>query len=526
MKLSRRDFGRLGLAGLSTAVLRGQEHHHHGASGSAAQQPDIHPAIRMDELRPYVDALRIPKTIKGQKLRLEMREVVAQVHRDLPPTHFWSFGDSFPGPTIEAMKGHPLQVEWANRLPSKHFLPIDHNLHGAESSVPDVRAVVHIHGAKVPPQHDGYPEAWYVPGKSQTYLYPNEQDAAMLWYHDHTMGINRLNVYAGLFGAYILRDETESALQLPTGEFEIPLIFCDRLFGKDGQLYYPVSGVPDNPWNPEFEGDALVINGKLFPYANLKAATYRLRILNASNSRFLSLELSNQQEFVQIGSDQGLLSKPVHVKTLNLAPAERADILLDLTDSHGAKIELMNGVLPVMEFRVGARASSPKVVLPQTLREIPRIPESEAVTTRMLSLSEVIDDYENVTEVLLNNSHWHDPVTEKPVLNTTEIWAFANTTDDAHPIHLHLVRFQVLDRRPFNLYQFLVTGKVEYTGPAIPPEPGEEGWKDTVRAFGGMVTRIITRFEGYAGRYVWHCHILEHEDNDMMRPFEIIAPNG
>lgn len=484
----------------------------------------MQPVMRSSELRPYVDALPIPKGLKARQIRLEMREVYAKVHRDMRPTRFWSFGDSFPGPMIETSKGNSIQIEWLNRLPTKHFLPIDHNLHGAESSVPDVRTVIHVHGAKVPPEHDGYPENWYVPGKSQTCVYPNDQDAALLWYHDHTMGVNRLNVFAGLLGAYIIRDEQEASLRLPSGEFEIPLTFCDRTFDHDGQLNYPVSNVPGAPWNPEFEGDALLINGKLFPYANLKAGSYRLRILNACNSRFLNLTLGNGQEFTQIGSDQGLLAKPVHLKRLNLAPAERADVLIDFSDSRGAKVELINDILPVMEFRVGQAGSSVKFAIPSTLRDIPRIPESEAMKTRVLSLDEILDDFGEVQASLLNNSHWHDPITERPMLNSTEIWAFANTTDDTHPIHLHLVRFQILDRCPFDTYEFQLSGRIQYTGPVVGPEPGEEGWKDTVRAFGGMVTRIITRFEGYAGRYVWHCHILEHEDNDMMRPFEIVVP--
>jgi FtsP/CotA-like multicopper oxidase with cupredoxin domain len=184
-------------------------------------------------------------------------------------------------------------VEWVNELPAKHFLPIDHSLHGAEAGLPEVRGVVHLHGAKAPPASDGYPEDWYAPGKSAVCYYPNRQDAAMLWYHDHTMGINRLNTYAGLFGAFIVRDAFEDALQaFQSGPFEIPLVICDRLLRKDGQLDYPVSDVAGAPWVPEVFGNAFLVNGKLFPYLDVEPRKYRLRLLNACNGRFLHLVFS------------------------------------------------------------------------------------------------------------------------------------------------------------------------------------------------------------------------------------------
>jgi spore coat protein A len=247
-------------------------------------------------------------------------------------------------------------------------------------------------------------------------------------------------------------------------------------------------------------------------------------LLNACNARFLNLSFESGEPFVQIGSDQGLLGKPVTRKLVSLAPGERADLLVNFAASSG-RVVLNNDVLPVMQFRV-AGAAARQFAIPANLRALPRTSESEAVRTRVHSLDEILDDYGVVQASLLNNSHWHDPITEKPVLDTTEIWSFVNTTEDTHPIHLHLVRFQILDRQPFDLYNYQLNGKLDFTGPVVHPEPGEEGWKDTVRCFGQMVTRIIVRFEGHAGRYVWHCHILEHEDNDMMRPYEIIRPVG
>jgi spore coat protein A len=176
-----------------------------------------------------------------------------------------------------------------------------------------------------------------------------------------------------------------------------------------------------------------------------------------------------------------------------------------------------------MQFRVQSVPVKDPSSVPVLLRPVPRIAEATAIKTRMLTLMEVDDYVGNSMTMLLNGAHWSMPITENPVIDTTEIWGFINLTNDAHPIHLHLVRFQILDRRPFDLFTYNLDKSVKYTGPAIPPEPAEAGWKDTVRADPGMVTRIIMTFNGYPGKYVWHCHILEHEDNEMMRPYEVVA---
>jgi spore coat protein A len=308
---------------------------------------------------------------------------------------------------------------------------------------------------------------------------------------------------------------------MPWGEYEIPLIFCDRSFDLAGQLNYPVSNRPEAPWVPEYFGDAMLVNGKLSPFAPVKPAAYRLRILNACNARFLNLAMENNQPFFQIGSDQGLLARPVERKLISVAPGERIDVIVDFSLTPSANIILNNDVLPILQFRVAGTAPA-RFQMPSSFRPIARIAEAEAVKTRTLSLDEVLNNFGEVEASLLNNSHWHDPITERPVLGSTEIWSLVNTTDDTHPIHLHLVRFQILDRRPFDIYNYQLKGSIDYTAAAQAPEPGEEGWKDTIRAFPQMVTRIIVKFEGYPGRYVWHCHILEHEDNDMMRPYEVV----
>jgi len=494
-------------------------------------------------LKPFVDPLPIPRIAKSigtrahpdnprQQIpyyRVAMRELHQKVHRDLPSTRMWSFDDSFPGPTIETQSGAPMIVEWANELPQRHFLPIDHTLHGAEATLPEVRSVIHLHGGRTPAASDGYPESWVVPGKSQTCFYPARQDAALLFYHDHTMGINRLNIYAGMQGFFIVRDPLEAALHLPGGKYEIPLMVCDRLLRTDGQLDYPVSEYPGRPWLPEVFGNAILVNGKLLPYLEVEPRAYRLRIMNGSNGRFYRFSLSNKGEFHVISNDQGLLTSPVATHRLPLAPAERADILVDFASMAGTKIQLVSDSFDILEFRVSElrvseKAGTSPVIssLPATLRPPTRLDPTVAVTTRRLTLDERLNDNQRSMGMMLNNTPWHMPITEKPILGTTEIWELVNLTDDSHPIHLHLVRLQILDRRRFDRFDFQANGTLRFTGPVQQPEAYESGWKDTIRADPGMVTRILVPFEGYSGRYVWHCHILEHEDNEMMRPYEVL----
>jgi len=499
-------------------------------------------------LTPFVDPLPLPEIIapSGHRpspdnpalqlpyYRVAMREFESKIHRDLKPTRLWGYAAASPGPTFETRSGEGLLVEWVNELPEKHFLPIDHTIHGAEPDKPDVRAVVHLHGAKAPPESDGYPENWYVPGKSALCHYPNRQDAAMLWYHDHALGINRLNVFAGLLGVFLVRDEFEDSLKLPRSKYEIPLVLYDRVFDLEGQLNYPVSGDPKSPWVPEVFGDAILVNGKLFPYLEVEPRKYRFRLLNGANGRFFHLALSDEQKsdakksagltFQQIGTDQGLLPAPVPSIIFAIAPGERADLMVDFSSSAGSNVLLKNDNLSIMQFRVAAKGPRDESVLPQTLRPVPKMAETLAVKTRALTLVEVDDLVQRPVRMLLNNMHWSMPVTENPVLDSVEVWNLINTTDDPHPIHLHLVRFQILDRRAFDVTNYWIKGgEVRYIDAVVAPEPSEAGWKDTVRATPGMVTRIIVRFEGFTGRYVWHCHLLEHEDNEMMRPFDVVA---
>jgi spore coat protein A len=511
----------------------------HGHTASSQATPaQTRPWLHPERLTRFVDRLPIPPVLAstesrphphlaGTKLpyyRISMRRVDVKVHRDLPETSIWSYGTTAPGPTIEARKGQPILIEWVNELPKEHFLPIDHTLCGAGKDLPAVRTAVHVHGAVVPPESDGYPEDWQTSGQSITSLYPLQQDAATLWYHDHAMGIERLNQYAGLFGFFLIRGPQEDALHLPGGKYEIPLAICDRFFYADGQLHYPDSGDPEAPWIQEIYGDVILANGVIFPYLEVEPRLYRFRLLNSSNSRAYRFSLSNGHQFHQIGTDQGLLPAPVEMKELSLSPAERADLLIDFSQFAGAQFTLQDQSRAILQFRVGQQKPLPTSGIPTLLRTIERIPESVAVRTRSFTLNEYMHPKSHIMLMLLNGQYWHEPVTEKPLLDSTEIWSFINTTQDNHPIHLHLVRFQILDRRPFDVDDYLNYKSFHYLSEAAPPEPNERGWKDTVQAHPETVTRIIVPFKGYPGRYVWHCHLLEHAANEMMRPFEVVAP--
>jgi len=309
------------------------------------------------KLASYVDPLPIPPVIRptgstDEIIEIEMRQFPQKVHRDLPPTTLWGYNGSWPGPTIEATSGQPLKINWVSKLPTTHLLPIDHSIHGAESTLPAVRNVAHLHGASTLPEDDGYPEAWFTAHgergpkfNSRPSSYPNCQPSTTLWYHDHCLGITRLNVYAGLAGFYLIRDAAESALNLPQGEFEIPLMLQDRLFHHDGSLYYPkvVNGPKEHPiWIQEFYGDMNCVNGKVMPFLEVEPRKYRFRVLNAANSRFYHLRLCNADEsgnilnesfdvpaFNQIGTDGSLLPAPLELRYLLISPAERFDIVID-----------------------------------------------------------------------------------------------------------------------------------------------------------------------------------------------------
>ncbi|MEC3838709.1 outer spore coat copper-dependent laccase CotA [Bacillus amyloliquefaciens] len=501
-----------------------------------------------DEL-PIIETLKPQKTSNGSTYyEVTMKECFHKLHRDLPPTRLWGYNGLFPGPTIDVNQDENVYIKWMNDLPDKHFLPVDHTIHHSEGGhqEPDVKTVVHLHGGATPPDSDGYPEAWFTRDfkekgpyfEKEVYHYPNKQRGALLWYHDHAMAITRLNVYAGLAGMYIIRERKEKQLKLPAGEYDVPLMIMDRTLNDDGSLFYP-SG-PDNPSetlpNPSIVpflcGNTILVNGKAWPYMEVEPRTYRFRILNASNTRTFSLSLNNGGRFIQIGSDGGLLPRSVKTQSISLAPAERYDVLIDFSAFDGEHIILTNGtgcggdVNPdtdanVMQFRVTKPLKGEDTSRkPKYLSAMPDVTSKRIHNIRTLKLTNTQDKYGRPV-LTLNNKRWHDPVTEAPRLGSTEIWSIINPTRGTHPIHLHLVSFQVLDRRPFDLERYNKFGDIVYTGPAVPPPPSEKGWKDTVQAHSGEVIRIAATFAPYSGRYVWHCHILEHEDYDMMRPMDV-----
>ena len=492
-------------------------------------------------LEKYKDPLPIPKVIKPAETKnghpyyeIEMKEFYQNLHSDMPNTKVWGYNGSYPGPTIEANSDEPIYVRWINKLPDKHFLPIDKTIHGAMDN-PEVRTVVHLHGLNVNPESDGFPDDWYIPGKSALFHYPNKQQAATLWYHDHAIGITRLNVYAGLSGFYFIRDNNERSLNLPSGKYEIPLLIQDRDFNDDGSLSYPapnINGVEPSIV-PGFFGNYAVVNGAVWPYLTVEPRKYRFRILNGSNARNYNLRFSGEEGQIlpamnQIGSDGGFLERPAKLNSLSLEPAERADIIIDFTGLENNTYTLINDSVPpfgvplpeIMQFRVNDATVKDKSVLPRKLNRIPSYNIKKA-KQRFIEIFVGQDGY-NRLMFMLENKTWTDPVTIKVELGSTEVWNIINTGAGAHPIHVHLVQFQILSRQPFDVVKYTSTGKIKFIGPPVLPDENERGWKDTVRAEPGRVTRFIARFGDFTGIYPFHCHILEHEDHDMMRPFEVI----
>ena len=479
--------------------------------------------------------------------------------------------------------------------------------------------VTHLHGGHSREESDGYAEAWYLPKATNipagyatvgsyyqefrakfedsfgeawepgtaVFQYANDQRASTLWFHDHTLGMTRLNVYAGPAGFYLLRggssDLPPGVLPGPaprrgdppgTRYYEIPIAIQDRSFNSDGSLFYPTNRSffgdvpPDGPfipttdippiWNPEFFGNSMVVNGRTWPVLHVEPRRYRLRFLNGCNSRFLILKIvpnpltrrpaRSARLFWQIGSDGGFLPKPVPLQQLLMAPAERADVVVDFTRVPvGTELYLINegpdepfgGGKPGRDFEPADPATTGQVMkfvtvplaskdtsVPPPQLKLPPLPRLGAPhKIRKVSLNEATSAFfeEAPTAALLGTVNpngsarpfgWADPITEEVHQDDVEVWEIFNFTEDAHPIHVHEIQFLVVNRQRFGLG-------------ARKPEAWESGYKDTVIANPGEITRIKGRFD-LAGRYVWHCHIVEHEDNEMMRPYLIVpdAPHG
>jgi spore coat protein A, manganese oxidase len=571
-----------------------------------------------------------------------------------------------PSLTIEAVHDRPVQVKWINELVDAdghflpHLLPVDPTLHWANpggghagrdsrpifESTPGpyrgpVPVVTHVHGAVgVGDESDGYAEAWFLPDAddipdgyaregrwydffrakafrshgtawrdgSATFTYPNRNRASTIWYHDHALGMTRLNVYAGPAGFYLVRGGSADVVRdrltgrravlpgpapkagdpFPTTQryYEIPIAIQDRTFRSDGSLFYPDSRtlfdgivepyLPDaggnmegfSPvWNPEFFGNTMMVNGATWPYLDVERRRYRFRFLNGCDSRFLILDLSQIPgvRAWQIGNEGGFLPAPVDItgdlgNRLLLGLAERADVIVDFGDVPAGEYVLGNlgpdepygGGEPdqdfdaaeaattgrILQFRVAPGDVADPTTPPERLR-LPRIGATPPSTlTRPLALIEMMgmgtdaagNAVEGPVSAALGNVYagmavpamWMMPVTENPAVGATETWEFWNTTGDAHPMHIHEVVFEVLSRE--GLRTDPATGELveplELDGNVRGPEPHEAGFKDTVTAYPGEVTRVKATF-ATPGQFTWHCHIVSHEDNEMMRPYRI-----
>ncbi len=526
----------------------------------------------------YVEPLPVPgagivvATPSGSnRYAFTQTEIARQLHPDLPPTPLWAYDDgsglggqagSF-GMAVVAQSGIPLTVSYTHGLPDTYpsWIPVDTRLTPLGN---EVRLMTHLHGGFVAADSDGNPAVTpdgFGPGETQEVFYTNQRPqmpASLLWFHDHGLGTTRLNVFAGLAAAYILRDEFDTGAEpnpigIPGGAYEIPLVIQDRQFNPDGTFLYPRSDIDGATWIGEYFGDTMLVNGKVWPFLDVEPRMYRFRVLNGCNARILSLAIGGPVLW-QIGAEGGMWDVPLPVKGMVLAPAERADVLVDFTRFAGQTLMMKNrrpmrpvsnpapSLEQVMQIRVGTTASQPgPLSIPSSLLGGRRAEVSGPVgTTRYITLNEI--DAEEVDWYLnLNGVHFDDgPVTESPTIGAVEDWVFINMTGDTHPMHVHLVTFQVIGRTPFDVEAFEtayggpsgVPGGIDpspfATGPMLPPDPDERGFKDTVKANPGYFTTIRAKFDlpeavATPQTYVYHCHIIEHEDNDMMRPFTVQA---
>jgi spore coat protein A, manganese oxidase len=532
----------------------------------------------------FVNPLPVPSVIDGRNGGLftisisqfdQWLGLVNPVTSQPLQTKVWGYNGSYPGPTVLARKNVPIEVFWLNNLvdgnntPLTHLLPVDRTIHWALEGIPNwqqygMPVVTHLHGGHTESASDGLPDAWFTPGFSlkgqgfvkgeiEPYYYSNSQEAATIWYHDHALGITRLNVYAGLAGYYLINDNNEMNLQntgkLPVPPYDLGLAIQDRMFTSTGQLFYPSmpeeSGQPNPSVLPEFFGDFILVNGKTWPVLEVEPRQYRFRVLNGSDSRFYNLFLSSGQLIQQIGTDNGLLESPVSLNQMTIGPGERKDIIVDFSHPsiwghtiilrNNAKTPFPKGssVNPkttghIMAFKVikPLDPSYPLTTLPSILRP-PIIALETTIAPRKLILFEAEDEFDRLKPMLGTVEdgimEWHDPISENPMKDSIEIWEIYNETVDAHPIHLHMVSSQLISRQKFVANVHEENGKpsnIRLLGKPQSPAPDERGWKDTWVMYPGEVTKIIAKFD-LEGLYVWHCHILSHEDHEMMRPFYV-----
>jgi len=496
------------------------------------------------------------------------KQISRQLHPQLPSTPLWAYDDgsglggqagSF-GMVVVAHTGTPLQLSFTNKLPNTYpaWIPVDTRLTPLGNKV---RVMTHLHGGFVAAASDGNPAITpdgFGLNQTQIVRYTNQSPqmpATLLWFHDHGLGATRLNVFAGLAAGYIIRDQYDTGTEpnpvgIPGGAYEIPLVIQDRQLNADGTMLYPRSDISGVTWIGEYFGDVMLVNGKVWPFLDVEPRLYRFRILNGCNARILDLSLGGVPMW-QIGAEGGMWDKPVRVRNLVLAPAERADVIADFRGARGRNLVVQNATPqspvstpapplgPVMQFRVGTQVgqqgptSVPATLLGGRAASLP-----SPVRTRFITLNEVAPETAGWF-LNLNAAHFEDkPTTETPTAGTVEDWVYINMTGDTHPMHTHLITHQVIGRTPFNVEAYEadhggpngVPGGIDprpyATGKMVPPDPTERGFKDTTKVNPGYFTTIRARFDLPNGvtapqTYVHHCHIVEHEDNDMMRPFTV-----
>ncbi|MEU1320615.1 multicopper oxidase family protein [Streptomyces tibetensis] len=526
--LSRRRIlgmgGALGLVATGGFALTGGMANHPARTGG-----QLRTAVPLPE--PYTVPLAVPRVLAPagtsdgtDRYEITQRRVTTEI---LPGvrTELWTYNGTFPGPTIESRRGRSATVVHRNELP--------------------VPTVVHLHGGRTPAASDGYPtdlvlpDGWPDPAighrhhggsaaimrderavtsrLTRAYTFPMDQRAALLWYHDHRMDFTAPAIWRGLAGLHIVRDDVEDALDLPRGPRELPLMIADRAFAEDGSLAYPAldSGLRDRPgvrapYAAGVLGDVILVNGAPWPVHETDAARHRLRLLNGSNARHYELEAvtddGRRLDLVQIGADQGLLAAPVTHTSLPIAPAERYDVIVDFAGlPAGSRVRLRNRLgtgrtREVMAFRI-ARAAKDHSRIPTTLADdLPTWRRAEASAVRDFAFRAGRTPHGRGW--VIGGRAFNPSRTDvRTRLGAVEVWRLV--ADVHHPIHLHLVGFRVLSR-----------GR-------RPPLPHDAGLKDTVSLRPGESAEIITRFDGYRGRYLFHCHNAEHEDMGMMANLEI-----
>ncbi|CAI0547801.1 unnamed protein product, partial [Linum tenue] len=493
--------------------------------------------------------------------------LLQKFHRDLPPTPVFAYGTSkhtatVPGPTIEAMGGVSTHVTWTNHLPPSHILPWDPTIPTAMPvAKKGIPTVVHLHGMIGGPESDGHAHSWFTNGfretgptwTTKTYHYPNVQHPGSLWYHDHAMGLTRVNLLAGLIGSYVIRDpKTESKLRLPSGnEFHRRLVIFDRSFLTNGSIYMNSTG--NNPdihpqWQPEYFGDAIIVNGKAWPRMSVRRRKYRFTVINASNARFFRLFFRNGLRLIHVAADSAYLEKPVVATHTLLAPSEIIDFVVDFSDSRSDSVILANDApypypsgdpvndanSVVMKFNIRKEREYDTWRVPRTLIKYPSPKLSGAARSRYIAMYEYASAADEPTHLYINGRSFEAPVTEKAKVGTSEVWYVINLTEDNHPLHVHLGLFTVMEQTELvNAEEFkecmnklndAMRCHVEKyaRGKKIRVLPHEKGWKNVYKMMPGFVTKILVRFayihstQPYVFNataepgYVYHCHVSFH----------------